>query len=243
MREDRQSLRLNSQDITRYTHTHIFWWAVLHCSYPLPDQQCSLGLFRSLSPLQESNSPPVWPTIPMPPLSSYFLSSLSLSFSLSLINVKPSNNKAGILSLPGSSVPCICHCALTLPLHQLSGHHHPFTWPQSRNSGPHCQHERLFRGSVRKEVRRRHFSHFCLFFLPFPAFLWSGEERDSIVYIIHGHETGENGPLSSKKKFGWSSHGGWSDMYASLCAPDPSSPFLSIHHHSPHTQSLSHVRH
>lgn len=134
------------------------------------------------------------PTSPTPPSLTYYtnatplflfsLFSLSLSFSLSLINVKPSNNKACILSPPASSVPCICHCALTLPLHQLSGHHHPFTWPQSRNSGPPCQHERLFRGSIRK---RKKWGGGLSLTSVFSSFFWPGEERDSIVvYIIHG---------------------------------------------------------
>lgn len=80
----------------------------------------------------------------------FLFSLLLLCLSLvSLINVRLANNKASILSLPASSVPRICHCALTLPLHQLSSHHHRFTWPQNCNAGPQCQHESLFRGSIR----------------------------------------------------------------------------------------------
>lgn len=147
--------------VRRGTHTeaHTFWWVVLHCRNPLPDQQCSLGFFRSLSPSRASSSPRLSYYTNATPLLLISLFYLSVS----LINVKRSNNKAAILSVPASSGPHICHCVLTLPLHQLV-----INLSRGRNSGPHCQHERLFRGSIRKRqnVRSRYFSHFCLFFLP-----------------------------------------------------------------------------
>lgn len=131
MREHRPSLRLRSQGVTRHTHANTLFFLTDGDTLPLPSSWSAAqpgALPESLTP-PRVQLPLVWPTIPMPPRSSYFLSSHSLSFSPSLINVKPSNNKDCILSLPASSVPRICHCALTLPLHQLSGHHHPFTWP------------------------------------------------------------------------------------------------------------------
>ena len=204
----------------QHTQTHTFWWAVLHCSYPLPHQQCSPGLFRSLMPLRGSNppppppphTPPVWPTIPMPPLSSYFLSSFSVS--LSLINVKPFNNKADILPLPASSVPRICHCALTLPLAPTQRPPSSFHMAaELKNPGPHCQHERLFRGSVRNREKSEEETFLSLLsFRPPFSFLPScgrGIRREAmVIYIIHGRHRRKRPLSSKKKKFGWSGHWG-----------------------------------
>lgn len=93
---------------------------------PLPDQKCSPGALPESHSPTRVQLPHVWPTIPVPPLCSYFLSSLSPP-PPSLINVKPSNNKDAILSPPpASSAPRICHYALTLPHRQPCSHRHPF---------------------------------------------------------------------------------------------------------------------
>lgn len=95
-----------------YTQTHILMGGVT----PQPPSSWSVvepGALPESLPSTRVHPPTVWCTIPMPPLFSYFLSSFSVS--LSLINVKPFNNKAGILSLPAFSVLPICHCAMTLP--------------------------------------------------------------------------------------------------------------------------------
>lgn len=131
---------------------------------------------------------PVWLTIPVPPLSSYFLSSPPC-LSLSLINVKLSNNKASILPLPSSSVPCICHCDPP-PL--------PTQWPPSSfhmaaelKTQAHSANMKGCSAKGREKVKGKHFSHFFPFFLPFPALINLGTERDAVVVcIIHGEKIG-----------------------------------------------------
>lgn len=123
------------------------------------------ALPESLTPTYQSPTPPCWPAIPVPPLSSYFL---SVFLSLSLINVKPSNNKASILFLPAFSALHVCHCALTPPPPAQAATVILSHGRGAETPGPHCQHER-FTGSMRrgqgKKVKRRHFSHFNLFFV------------------------------------------------------------------------------
>lgn len=140
------------------------------------------ALPESLTPTYQSPTPPCWPAIPVPPLSSYFL---SVFLSLSLINVKPSNNKASILFLPAFSALHVCHCALTPPSPGPSSHRHPFTWPWSWNPGPtlptwkvHRQHEE---GAGKKSEEAA--------FLSLQSFLRlaTGEKKDPfIIYIIYG---------------------------------------------------------
>lgn len=138
------------------------------------------ALPESLTPTypHESNSPMLACYTSATPL---FLFSLCLSFSLSLINVKPFNNKASILSLPAFSALHVCHCALTLPL----------PWPKQPPSSFHMAMEpkpqahtaERFTGSVRrgqkkKKGKRRHLSHF-------DHFVWQQEKKKIFLHHLH----------------------------------------------------------
>lgn len=82
--EDRQYLGLNRRCVTGDAHvkTHCtdwwwWWWWWLPSSWSAVQPQ---ALPESLTPTYQSPTPPCWPAIPVPPLSSYFLSVfLSLS--------------------------------------------------------------------------------------------------------------------------------------------------------------------
>lgn len=82
-----------------------------------------------------------------------FLFSLCLSFSLSLINVKPSNNKASILSLAAFSALHVCHCALDPPPPPAQAATVILSHGRGAGTpGPHRQHER-FTGSLSRGVQ------------------------------------------------------------------------------------------
>lgn len=185
MRKDRQPLRLNSQGTT----TQVFWWVVFHCSHSLPDQHFSPGLFRSPSPLQESSSPAclAYYTNATPLLFSLF----SLSVFLSLINQCQAVQKQGrhsfLACFLGSSYMSLCPDPPTPPTQRPPPPFHMATELRLRPTLPTWKLVQKQHWEGKKKVRRRHFSHFCLFFLLFPAFLRPREERDStVVYIIHG---------------------------------------------------------
>lgn len=186
----------------------------------------------SLAP-EESPTPPCLAYYTSVPLSSYFLSSCSLSFSVSLINVKASNNKASILSLPASSVPRICHCARPSPSANsattiiLSQGHRAET--QAHTAIMKGCSEEAYKEDI--QVRRRHFSHFRLFIL------WPrGKKRFHSLLHNSWNTQEKNNPLNGKKSLGFSSPGG----VMGVCMPvfvssDPSSLLLSIHHYHSHT--------
>ncbi len=245
MREDEKSLGLSSESITKHrhthTHTHMFWWAVLHWSYPLPDQRCSPGHFRSLSALQEPNSPSSSQLYQCHP-SLLIFSLLSLRLSLSLINQCQAVQQQGRHSFPacllGSSYMSLCPDPPPPPTQQPPSSFHKAA---ELKPGPHCQHESL-RDRVRKRKSEEEAFLSLLSFLPPFSCLPPARGRKGFHSRLHNSwDTQEKTGHWEEKKFRWSSCGEWRDMYASLCAPDPSSPLLSIHHHSPHTQSLSHV--
>lgn len=124
------------------------------------------ALPESLTPTYQSPTPPCWPAIPVPPLSSYFL---SVFLSLSLINVKPSNNKASILFLPAFSALHVCHCALTPPLPRPKQPPSSFHMAVELKPRAHTANmkgsQAAWGGGRGKKVKRRHFSHFNLFFV------------------------------------------------------------------------------
>lgn len=121
-----------------------------------------------------------------------FLFSLCLSSSLSLINVKPSNNKASILSLAAFSALHVCHCALDPPPPPPPAQAATVILSHGRGAGtpgPHRQHERftgsLSRGGVQEGKNEEEA------FPPLQSFFFSFGHREEkknpfIIYIIHG---------------------------------------------------------
>lgn len=171
---------------------------VVHRCYPLPDQQCSLGLFRSLSPLRTR--------VQLPHAGLLYQchpSLLIFSLSFSLINQCQAVQQQGQHSFPACllSSSCMSLCVDPPPPSAraatiILSHGH-----RAEAQGPHCQHER-FTGSVRggqkkKKVRRRQCSHFNLFFV------WPQEKKKGSLHHLHNswNTQGEkNGPLSGKEK-------------------------------------------
>lgn len=159
--------------------------------YPLPDQQCSLGLFRSLSPrVPESNSPMLACYSSATPL---FLFFLCLSFSLSLINQCQAVQQQGQHSFPACllSSSCMSLCADPPPppaqaATVILSHGHGAETP-----GPHCRHER-FTGSVGsggggagKKKKKA--------FLSLQSFLHlaTGEKKGSLHHLHNSWNTGK----------------------------------------------------
>lgn len=84
MREDRQSLRLNSPGVTRLTHKHTRFNGQTYAAATLFLISSAAQGSSGVSLPYKSPAPHVWPTIPMPPLSSHFCSSrFALCLSLS----------------------------------------------------------------------------------------------------------------------------------------------------------------
>lgn len=119
-----------------------------------------------------------------------FLFSLCLSSSLSLINVKPSNNKASILSLAAFSALHVCHCALDPPPPPAQAATVILSHGRGAGTpGPHRQHER-FTGSLSGGVQEgkneeEAFPSLQSFFF-FHSATGRKKKNPFIIYIIHG---------------------------------------------------------
>lgn len=165
-----------AKNFTRHTHTHCFF---LMGSVTAATLFLISSAARGSSGVSHPNESPTPPPTPLSLSLSGLLhqchpsllifSLLSPCLSLSLINVKLSNNKASILPLPASLVPCICHCDPPPPPTQRPPSSFHMAAFGAENAGSEtAKHERLFserkRGKEKKRRRRRHFSHFCLFF-------------------------------------------------------------------------------
>jgi len=178
MREDRQSFRLNSKRITKHMHTDIG-----SVTLQLPSSRSAAqprALPEFLTPTRVWVPLPVQPTILMPALSSYFCSSLCVRRSLSLINVKLPNNKASILSLLASSVPCMCHCDPPPPPQRPPSSFHMAAEPKPRSTLP------TWKVAQQKEEGKNEEEAFLSFLVILPPFLlpsWSwGQKRMPLTF-------------------------------------------------------------
>lgn len=176
--EDRQYLRLNSRGVTGDPHvkTH-YWLVVVHRCYPLPDQQCSLGLFRSLSPLRTR--------VQLPHAGLLYQchpSLLIFSLSFSLINQCQAVQQQGQHSFPACllSSSCMSLCVDPPPPSARAATIILSHGRRAEAPDPHCQHER-FTGSVRgaKKKVRRQCSLFNLFFV------WLREKKKGSLHHLH----------------------------------------------------------
>lgn len=118
---------------------------VVHRCYPLPDQQCSLGLFRSLSPLRTR--------VQLPHAGLLYQchpSLLIFSLSFSLINQCQAVQQQGQHSFPACllSSSCMSLCVDPPPPSARAATIILSHGRRAEAPGPHCQHER-FTGIVR----------------------------------------------------------------------------------------------
>lgn len=150
-------------------------------SYTLPDQQCSLGFFRSLT-LMSIQLPPFVLLYQCHPSSSYF-SLLSLSLINQCQAIQQKGQYSFLACLLGSSYMSLCPDPPPSPTQQSPSSFHKAKTQAHTANMKGCSEAALGRG----RKWGRHFSHLCLFFLLFSASVQPEKERDAtVVYIIHG---------------------------------------------------------